>query len=163
MVPLRHRGPAIAPGDDAGIGAITRSRWQTALPYGFVFDTRTTRSERPNLSELVAEGDLTGSGRWELAADGPFTTVRYAWNVRPSMSWMDFLAPIARPAFAWNHAVIMRAGGEGLANRLGAKLVKNQSFTEESASPVGALTAIGGLIALAILTVSSVRRIVDRG
>ena len=34
------------------------------------------------------------------------------------------LAPLARPVFAWNHHGVMRAGGEGLARRLGVRLVE---------------------------------------
>ncbi|MCA1656715.1 MAG: polyketide cyclase, partial [Actinobacteria bacterium] len=33
------------------------------------------------------------------------------------------LAPLARPVFRWNHDVVMRQGGEGLADRLGARLL----------------------------------------
>ena len=36
---------------------------------------------------------------------------------------MNWLAPIARPAFKWNHIAVMRDGGEGLARHLGTKLV----------------------------------------
>ena len=36
---------------------------------------------------------------------------------------MNRLAPIARPAFAWNHDWVMRQGAHGLAARLNAKLI----------------------------------------
>jgi hypothetical protein len=36
---------------------------------------------------------------------------------------MNALAPLARPAFAWNHDYVMRGGGEGLAHRLGCRLL----------------------------------------
>jgi uncharacterized protein YndB with AHSA1/START domain len=152
----------ITTGDEDGVGAETRSLWRTSLPYGFVIDTRSTRVERPHLLELAATGELAGTGRWELSQDGPVTTVRYEWNVRTNKAWMDRMAPLARPGFAWNHAVIMRAGGEGLAARLGARLVRNQSYTEESASPVGALTTIGGLFALGLLGLRLLGRIFSR-
>jgi hypothetical protein len=32
---------------------------------------------------------------------------------------MNYLSPIARPIFSWNHNVVMRWGGEGLAKQLG--------------------------------------------
>ena len=32
-------------------------------------------------------------------------------------------APLLRPVFAWNHDIVMRQGGEGLARLLGARLV----------------------------------------
>ncbi len=34
---------------------------------------------------------------------------------------MNVLAPVLRPAFGWNHAVVMRWGGEGLGRLLGAR------------------------------------------
>ena len=34
---------------------------------------------------------------------------------------MKTLAPVARPVFEYNHNVVMRWGGEGLARRLGAR------------------------------------------
>ena len=43
------------------------------------------------------------------------TAVVYEWNVRTTKPWMNLLAPIARPVFAWNHDWVMRNGGEGLA------------------------------------------------
>jgi hypothetical protein len=36
---------------------------------------------------------------------------------------MNAFAPIARPIFRWNHNVVMRQGGECLADLLGARLL----------------------------------------
>jgi hypothetical protein len=36
---------------------------------------------------------------------------------------MNRLAPLARRAFEWNHDYVMRAGAQGIAERLGAELV----------------------------------------
>jgi hypothetical protein len=36
---------------------------------------------------------------------------------------MNRIAPLARPAFAWNHDYVMRQGAHALASRLGAELV----------------------------------------
>ena len=138
----------VTAGDVQGIGAVNRTRWTTALPYSFVFETRTTRRERPRLLQLSAVGELEGRGRWELAEDDGVTTVRYDWRVRANLPLLNLLAPVARAAFAWNHAVIMRAGGEGLARRLDVRLVRNQSYTEETGSPVGPLLSVAGPIAL---------------
>jgi hypothetical protein len=49
--------------------------------------------------------------------------MRYDWNVRTTKSWMNLLAPLARPLFQWNHKVVMQQGAEGLARRLNARLV----------------------------------------
>jgi hypothetical protein len=36
---------------------------------------------------------------------------------------MNVLAPLARPAFAWNHDIVMRQGADGIARELGARLI----------------------------------------
>jgi uncharacterized protein YndB with AHSA1/START domain len=112
----------IEPGDENGVGSLQRYTWKSRLPYRLEFDMRTTRVERPHLIEGEAEGDLDGSGRWRLF-DGRGTAVTYEWSVRTTEPWMNVIAPIARPVFAWNHDVVMRQGGEGLARRLGAPLL----------------------------------------
>ena len=43
------------------------------------------------------------------------TAVTYEWNVSTTKTWMNLLAPVARPVFAYNHDMVMRWGGEGLA------------------------------------------------
>jgi uncharacterized protein YndB with AHSA1/START domain len=113
----------LQPGDGNGVGAVRRTTWTTALPYSFTFDTRSTRVERPRMLDLDAFGDLEGTGHWELATHGDLTEVRYDWNVRTNKPWMNDLAPLLRPAFAWNHDVIMTRGGRDLARYLGVRLV----------------------------------------
>jgi hypothetical protein len=70
-----------------------------------------------------AEGELAGIGRWRLFEDAGVTAVVYEWNVRTTKPWMNMLGPVARPVFAWNHDVVMRWGGEGLARRVGGRLL----------------------------------------
>ena len=48
----------------------------------------------------------------------------YEWNVATTrQSGVNLVAPVARPIFAWNHDWVMARGGEGLARRLGARLL----------------------------------------
>jgi hypothetical protein len=110
-------------GDDEGVGSLARYVWKSRLPYRLEFEMRTTRVERPHLMEGSAEGELAGTGRWRLFEESGLTAVVYEWDVRTTAPWMNVLAPVARPAFAWNHDAVMRWGGEGLARRLGARLV----------------------------------------
>ena len=152
----------VHPGDAAGLGAVTRTRWTTALPYGFVFDARTTRAERPYLLEQTATGDLAGTGRWELSEDAGVTTARYAWTVHTTKPWMQLLAPLAGPAFRWNHAVLMRAGGAGLAGHLGAELVENRSYSADSTNPLVPLSLTAGLVSLLVLLARLARRALPR-
>ena len=111
-------------GGDDRVGELSRYTWKSKLPYRLEFDMRTTRVEEPHLVEGEAKGELTGSGRWRLFSGRDGTTaVTYEWNVETTERWMNVLAPLARPVFAWNHDYVMRNGGEGLARRLGARLL----------------------------------------
>jgi uncharacterized protein YndB with AHSA1/START domain len=104
----------IEPGDDAGVGAVRRFVFRGQLPYRLRFFMRQTRQERPTLLEGQAWGELEGTGRWTLRPDGAATAVRYDWCVSPTPAWMRRLAPLARPAFVWNHDWVMRQGEIGL-------------------------------------------------
>ena len=118
---------AISPGDERGVGLMQRTRWTTALPYGFIVDMRVVRSDPPHLLELLATGDLEGVGRWELSEDAGGTTVRYTWQVRTTRLWMNMVAPFIRRAALWNHDVMMTEGGESLARLIGVRLLRNES------------------------------------
>jgi hypothetical protein len=109
-------------GDKDGVGRLWRYRWRSRLPYELTFDSRVTRVERPHLLEGEADGELIGLGRWRLY-EGQGTAVVYEWNVRTAQAWMNHLAPVARRVFAWNHDVLMRQGAQGLAERLGTRLL----------------------------------------
>ena len=56
-----------------------------------------------------------------MAAAG--TALVYSWDVSTSRAWMNRLAWLGRPAFAWNHDAVMRDGGHALAARLNATLI----------------------------------------
>ncbi len=113
----------LEPGDDDGVGSLARYTWKSKLPYRLEFEMRTTRVERPRLLEGRAVGELEGEGRWRFVEQDGITVVLYEWNVATTEAWMRVLAPLLRPLFAWNHDVVMRQGGEGLARLLGAKLL----------------------------------------
>jgi hypothetical protein len=116
------RADLVEPGRDDSIGRVWRFTWHSRLPYDLTFDSRVVRREPPHLIEAKADGELIGVGRWRLY-EGNGTAVVYEWNVRTSRAWMNRLAPVARPLFAWNHDVVMRQGAEGLARLLDAPLL----------------------------------------
>jgi uncharacterized protein YndB with AHSA1/START domain len=110
-------------GDDEGVGSLGHYVWRSSLPYRLEFDVRITRVERPRLMEGTSSGELAGTGRWQLFEEDGVTAAVYDWNVRTTAPWMNLLAPLARPVFKWNHDVVMRWGGEGIAGVLGARLL----------------------------------------
>lgn len=111
-------------GDERGVGSVHRYTWKSKLPYRLSFDMKTIRIEPPSVLEGIASGELQGRGLWQLSTEGSDTIVRYDWQVETTKSWMNLLAPVARPMFEWNHNVVMSWGAEGLARRLGASVVE---------------------------------------
>jgi uncharacterized protein YndB with AHSA1/START domain len=109
-------------GDDEGVGALDRFTWRSVLPYSLGFDLRVTHVERPHLISGHASGELEGIGTWRLY-EGNGVAIVYDWRVRTTKRWMNAVGPLARPAFAWNHDLVMRQGGQGLAAELGATLL----------------------------------------
>ena len=93
-------------------------QFRSFLPYDLVFDMRVTRVEQPSALEGHATGELEGEGRWTFTETLGGTHVRYQWDVRTTRWWMNLLAPIASPVFAWNHGIVMRWGEAGLRRRL---------------------------------------------
>ncbi len=101
-------------GDENELGAIRRMRWKTALPYSLAFETEVVAMETHRRIEGRALGQLEGKGIWTFEEAGPVTHVRYDWIVKTNKAWMNWLTPIARPFFEWNHEKVMRAGYEGM-------------------------------------------------
>jgi hypothetical protein len=110
-------------GGENGVGALSRFEWRSKLPYSLEFDMRVTRSQPPYLLEAQASGELEGVGIWRLYSGALGTAVVYSWDVSTTRRWMNRLAPLARPAFTWNHDLVMRRGAQGLATKLGVELV----------------------------------------
>jgi hypothetical protein len=104
----------LEPGDETGVGRVLRMTWRTRLPYSLSFVIRSVRVDPPEYMEGKAEGELVGEGIWRLRQVDNVTDVRYDWIVSTTKAWMNFLAPIARPLFAWNHEGVMKAGEEAL-------------------------------------------------
>lgn len=109
-------------GDDLGVGSIRRYTWKTKLPYKLIFEIETLKVEPMNYLEGRSTGELDGRGIWRLTEDGEETIARYDWQVNTTKAWMNFLAPIAKPLFEWNHKVVMSWGAESLAKRLGVNV-----------------------------------------
>jgi hypothetical protein len=113
----------LTPGDAQGVGRRVRYVIKGRLLLRLAFEATTTRSVAPRDQELWAQGELAGTGRWSLDQQGEVTTARYSWDVRTTRPWMNLLAPLARPLFAWNSRGVMLQAGEGLAHFLGVRLV----------------------------------------
>lgn len=115
----------IKEGDENGIGGIRRYTWGSVLPYTLSFNMEL--KERKNFSYMcgVAFGELEGMGEWLFREENGVTYVQYNWNVHTAKAWMNYLSFLLKPAFKYNHDVVMRWGAEGLAKKLDAKLISS--------------------------------------
>jgi len=111
------------PGDADRVGSHYRIVWRSRIPYELEFDFAVREVDAPRAMEGRATGALEGNGHWRLFEQDGVTAVLYDWRVATAKRWMNALAPVARPVFEYNHDVVMRWGGEGLARRLGCRLV----------------------------------------
>ncbi len=118
-----ERAEKLREGDEDGLGTVMDYTWRSVIPYPVRFTGEVVRIERCHLIHARAWGELEGSGTWRLYTNAAGTAVTYDWNVRTTRAWMNAVAPVARPVFAWNHNAIMRRGGEGLARLLRVRLV----------------------------------------
>ena len=105
------------------VGSRYAIEWRSRIPYPVRFEFEVDTVDRPALMDGRARGELEGSGCWRLFQEGDVTAVTYDWEVGTTKRWMNAVAPVARPVFRYNHDVVMRQGGEGLARRLGARLI----------------------------------------
>ena len=110
----------LTPGHE-GVGAAHAMTMRGRLPYPLHFDLRTTRHEPPTALEGRASGEFEGEGRWVLTRDGERTIVRYDWEIRTTVRWMNLLAPLpfVDPIFRLNHHSVMRRGLAGARRELG--------------------------------------------
>ncbi len=99
------------------LGSVSDQVWRSRLPYRVRFRTVTERVELHELISGRTHGDLRGRGIWRFSHDGHATTVSYDWLVETTSSWMNLMAPLARPVFRWNHDVVMAGGGEAITQR----------------------------------------------
>jgi len=106
-------------GDSSGMGAYRRITWKGVLPAKFTYNMRTVKVQPRALIESVADGELTGVGRWQLMRSRAGTEVQYDWIVNVPVPRLPILGPIAGLIFKWNHRALMAAGRKGLQNRVG--------------------------------------------
>ena len=102
----------------AGLGAddalvICRS-W---LPYSLELHLTAVRRDLPVL-EIAMDGDLVGTARWSLSADGAGTVMVFDQQVRVTNRLLALASYVARPLLVWNHDRMMRSGIAGLTRLL---------------------------------------------
>ena len=85
------------------------------LPYELRFVSEPADSEpRPGVLAARLSGDMEGTVRWTVEEVGDSCRMVYDQEVTTHKRLLNVLAPVARPAFKLNHALMMRHGEAGL-------------------------------------------------
>jgi hypothetical protein len=119
-----HSVVEIQPNDESGINGIRSYTWKSALPYRLTFLMQLTEKEHLKRLKGIATGELEGTGEWHFSEQNGIVHVRYDWNIVTNKKWMNAFAFLLKPVFKFNHNIVMRWGGEGLAKKLGTTLLE---------------------------------------
>ena len=102
-----------------------RVELKSVLPFRVVLEGRVTSKQAPQRLVMKTRGQLEGTGTVDLHDSGDgFTHSQMTWDTRSTLLWMNLSAPLLRGLFEWNHDLLMKRAGEGLARRLDAPVVE---------------------------------------
>lgn len=104
----------LVPAGADGLGGRRLVRWATRLRGDIEIELEAVELLRHERIRGRCSGALRGEGLWLLHAEGTCTALTCVWRLELGGPWMRWLAPLLR----WNHEVLMRAGGDGLARHL---------------------------------------------
>lgn len=111
-------------GNGAGIGRRVRHVVSSPLRYRLTYTGVVTRASKPSMGRFEASGDLEGTGQFRLeTTDSGSTLLTFDWLVMTPKSWMNYLAPLAKPVFVWSHHRLMEDFGAGLARATSSDLL----------------------------------------
>ena len=63
---------------------------------------------------MEVEGDLGGRAVWTLRPQNGKVLVRFDWRSYPQRRLLQYLTPVLRPLFRWNHHMAMRQAKRNL-------------------------------------------------
>ena len=116
-------------GSEPHVGGRVRARARGFLPYHLNFTLEATELVPGRLVAVKTSGDFDGRWHAELSPKDGGTHADLVWEVSVERPILRLLAPLLRPAFAWNHRWTPPRGerglGEFLAVRRGAVRTAN--------------------------------------
>lgn len=125
--PSVTRSELLDRGGESGVGARATYTLRSPLLYSMTFVATSVEVHEPHHIQMLVRGDLIGTGTYRLTSDDRGTTVRLLWDVSTAKTWMNVLAPLARPLFVWAHHHVMREGAAAMASTLGARLLATRT------------------------------------
>jgi uncharacterized protein YndB with AHSA1/START domain len=95
------------------------ARFRSLLPYDLVVTATALRRDiEAGVLEITVSGDLEGWVRWTVRAHEGGTHALYEQEVEVCKPLLRRFAPVGRPVFLVNHALMMRGGRRGLVAHL---------------------------------------------
>lgn len=107
VVPLDGKGKRT-------VGSRARARARGFLPYELNFIIEAVELDPGRLVAVRTIGDFDGLWRAQLSPADGGTHVALTWQVTVLRPVLKLLAPLLRPAFAWNHRWTTPRGEAGL-------------------------------------------------
>ena len=149
----------LSPGDEQGLGKEVDLYTKGWLPYTLRWRFRVVEQRWPHSLTLEASGDFVGRGVWTLRQDGPWTDVRYEWDVRADKPLLRRFSSLLRPLFAANHRWAMAQGEVSLRLELARRRARTPEERARLPQPPGPTPAwlqpllAGALVVLVVLVV----------
>jgi hypothetical protein len=141
------------PGDERGVGQAGSMHARGWMPFTLRSDYRIRESSGSRVATDV-QGDLTGSGVWDIEQDGEWVDITGTWNLRSDKPLLRYLSPVFKPVLRSNHTWIMRQGERSLQlelDRRRASTPEERARVPEPPGPVPASVWLAGLGALLAL------------
>lgn len=102
------------PGTEPRVGTRVRAKARGFLPYRLNFIIEAVELVPDRIVAVKTTGDFDGRWRAELSLAGSGARADLTWEVTVERPILRRLAPLLRPAFAWNHRWTTPRGEAGL-------------------------------------------------
>ncbi len=99
---------------DGLTGSTFSCTWRSPTGYRLNSDIVIGTIEADRQITLHSDGDLRGTVTCQLGEKAGRTTIEIDWRVQTTKAWMNYLTPLLRPVFIYNHHAVMRSGERGL-------------------------------------------------
>ena len=99
------------------VGGVWRCAVRPPLPYTVRFSIRLDEVVRPSLVAATVRGDIAGTARVEVEADGDGCAVRLRSALAPSSRVFGIIAGLARPLVRRGHDWVLDTGARQFAAR----------------------------------------------
>lgn len=119
------------------VGGRVRAVARGFLPYKLHFVLESTVLEPARVVQVTVKGDLDGSWRASLSAEGRGTRVDIEEQVLAEKPLLRLLSPLLKPLFAWNHYWTTPRGEAGLRGYLAERRGRPLTADQQNSVPRG--------------------------